>query len=56
MSKGNPKEIAKGVWDFGQLMGVTFKGPDGEIVSRLEGMEVRDREAAGNSGGPARVG
>lgn len=42
----DPAEIAKGVWEFGKEIGVEFAGTEIHIVKDLEGMEVRDREAA----------
>lgn len=33
------------------MMGIMSKGVEKEIVQRLEGMEDRDRKAAGNKGG-----
>lgn len=51
IENANPNEIAKGVWEFGKLIGVTSSEPEGVIVSRLEDMEVRDRRVAGRCDG-----
>lgn len=48
--KDNPNQIAKGVWEFGKVLGLKNKGPEGEVVGRLNDMELRDRLAAGSRG------
>lgn len=35
------------MWSFGKTIGMEVNGSEGRVVNVLEGMEVRDRLAAG---------
>lgn len=56
VDKRNSSQIAKGVWEFGKQIGLNYKGPEEEIIKKLEGLEDRDRRAAGKEVGGYRGG
>lgn len=56
ISKGKPRDVAKGVWEFGKMLGIENKGNEEVLINRLEGMEERDRAAARGQGVEGGVG
>lgn len=50
ISKEDPTNIAKGVWEFGKALGLKNKGSEEALVRQLRGMEERDWVAAGGTG------
>lgn len=49
-----PVHIALGVWELGKNIGLDTVGLERQIIKKLEGMEVRDRMAAGKISGNLR--